>query len=156
MKTYRCTLLSVFLLFTLTACANDSQMAVGKITPAELFTQYPQFAQAYHDFELPAQEQLQVKDWPQNLQVTAYFGTWCHDSEREVPKMLKLLALNSAIKIRLIALDGKKSDPQGLANDAGISFTPTFVITLDDKEVGRIIERPENTLITDINVMLAI
>ncbi|WDE06514.1 thioredoxin family protein [Thalassomonas viridans] len=156
MKIYRAIGLAAFLLFTLVACAHDGKVAVGAINSDELFSQYPDFSQAYQQAELSAPEQEQVKGWPEKLKVTTYFGTWCHDSQREVPKMLKILALRPDLSSELLALDINKSDPEGKAADAGIAFTPTFVVTLDGQEIGRIVERPETSLVGDISAMLAI
>ncbi|WDE12941.1 thioredoxin family protein [Thalassomonas haliotis] len=156
MKIYRVITSTALLLFTLMACAHDGKVAVGVIKPDDLLAQYADFSQAYQQAELTGQELAQVKAWPDKLEVTTYFATWCHDSQREVPKMLKILALRPELSSQLIALDINKSDPDGKAADAGIAFTPTFVVTLEGREIGRIVERPESTLVTDINAMLAI
>ena len=80
------------------------------------------------------------------------FGTWCHDSEREVPRLLKILdALGvEDDRLMLIALDWDKREPLGRAREAGVEFTPTFVFYVDGREVGRIVERPEVSLEQDI------
>ncbi|WDE00167.1 thioredoxin family protein [Thalassomonas actiniarum] len=155
MKIFRTITLSALLLFTLVACAHDGKVAVGAINTDELLAQYADFSQAYRQVELSEQELAQVKRWPDKLEVTTYFGTWCHDSQREVPKMLKILALRPELSSQLIALDINKSEPEGRASDAGIAFTPTFVITLDGRELGRIVERPETSLVADISAFLA-
>lgn len=155
MTIYRALTSAALLLFTLMACAHDGKVAVGVINSEELFAQYADFSQAYQQAEISKQELEQIKAWPDKLQVTTYFGTWCHDSQREVPKMLKILALRPKLSSQLIALDFNKSEPEGKASDAGIAFTPTFVITLDGQEVGRIVERPETSLVADISAFLA-
>ena len=80
------------------------------------------------------------------------FGTWCHDSEREVPRLLKILdALGVGDeRVTLIALDWDKREPRDRARDAGVKFTPTFIFYLDGSEAGRIVERPEVSLEQDI------
>ena len=156
MKIFRAAFSALLLLFTLMACAHDGEVVVGAITTDDLLAQYPDFNQAYQQSEFTAVELAQVKAWPEQLKVTTYFGTWCHDSQREVPKMLKILALRPVISSQLIALDINKSDPEGRAAGADIAFTPTFVITLDGKEIGRIVERPETSLVSDISAMLTI
>ncbi|WP_281556226.1 thioredoxin family protein [Thalassomonas sp. RHCl1] len=155
MKTFRAIISSALLLFTLTACAHDDKVAVGIISTDELLAQYADFSQVFQQVDLTEQELAQVRSWPDKLQITTYFGTWCHDSQREVPKMLKILALRPELSSQLIALDLNKSEPQGKASDAGIAFTPTFVITLDGQELGRIVERPETSLVADISAFIA-
>jgi hypothetical protein len=54
----------------------------------------------------------------------------------------------------LLALDYQKSEPNGRAKEANIKYTPTFIISLAEKEIGRIIERPKESLVGDISDML--
>lgn len=158
MKYYRAMLASLTFAFMLLACAqdNDVDIPVGVISADHLLAEFPLFTQEYHDFELSQSQLAQIHNWPENLQVFIYFGTWCHDSQREVPRMLKVLAQNPTISAHLIALNLKKADPDGLSVSSNVLFTPTFVILVDDKEIGRITERPKTTLIGDINAMLTI
>ena len=76
------------------------------------------------------------------------FGTWCHDSQREVPRLLKLLEqskveLNS---LTLVAVDYNKQDPQGLAEQFQLKYTPTFIVIDQSKEQHRVVEKPQGTL----------
>ena len=49
-----------------------------------------------------------------------------------------------------MAPDLNKDDPQNLARSNNIKYTPTFVVYLGDKKIGRIIERPIVSLVDDI------
>jgi len=145
----------IFLVFSLFACANASDktpgIAVGEISKQVLLAEYAKFSSQYHGFSLTDKQAEQVRTWPKELVIDVYFGTWCHDSQREVPRLLKALAENPQIKVNLYALDGKKSDPQGRAKQAGVKYTPTMIVTLAGKQIGRIIESPKQDLVTDIN-----
>jgi thiol-disulfide isomerase/thioredoxin len=81
-----------------------------------------------------------------------FFGTWCHDSEREVPRLLKLLetAGLSDEKLTLVGLDYRKRDPEGRAVQFDIRYTPTAIIMREGIEVGRIVERPKTSLREEI------
>jgi thiol-disulfide isomerase/thioredoxin len=128
--------------------------AVGDISEKMLLTGYKSFATNYQSFEIKTKQKEQVKLWPANLKIEAFLGTWCHDSQREVPHLLKVLQGNEQVELVLIALDYQKSEPHGRAKLAQIKYTPTFVVSLDGKEVGRIIERPKKSLVDDISAML--
>ena len=78
----------------------------------------------------------------------------CHDSEREVPKFLKITAQASTLTSRLIGLNYDKLEPGGSAKKHDIRYTPTFVVYQNNKEIGRIIERPKVSLTADISAML--
>ena len=80
---------------------------------------------------------------PRGAEVTVFFGTWCGDSRREVPRLWR--ALDEAggtvpFKIEYIAVDEAKKDPQGLAAAADVRYVPTFIVSREGKEVGRIVE----------------
>ncbi|NMP30894.1 thioredoxin [Thalassotalea sp. M1531] len=137
----------------LASCASTSdkpQDHIGEISQAQLNKRFLIFNKNYKAFALTKEQIDVVKALPKDLSVDIYFGTWCHDSEREVPRMLKALTHNSSVSINLIALDYQKQDPKGEAIKAGIKFTPTFVIKQKGQEIGRIIERPQIDLIADL------
>ncbi len=158
MKTFFTILLSCITLILVSACANNhvekSTMVIGEVSQQLLITHHQDFRKSYQQFQLSALEVAEIKNWPSNLHIDVYFGTWCHDSVREVPRFLKILAENSTLSHRIIALDYQKSEPNGSAKNHDIKYTPTFVVYQNNKEIGRIIERPAVSLTTDISAML--
>ena len=147
-----------FFIVVLSACANSesksSGMVIGEIGQEQLLSEYQYFQQSYRMYNLSEEEILEIKRWPKGLHVEVYFGTWCHDSQREVPRFLKVLSENADMTSRLIGLDYNKSEPKGTAKIHDIKFTPTFSVYRDNKEIGRIIERPKISLTADISSML--
>jgi thiol-disulfide isomerase/thioredoxin len=160
MKTYLVKLFSVATLSLLALFANASDsdnFAFGMISAESLLSGYAEFNNNFQEFTLSQEEKNVISDWPKNLTIDVYFGTWCHDSLREVPKLLKILSGNKAIKLSLIGLDHQKQDPEDLASVNKVKYTPTIIVYRDaDKkhEIGRIIERPKESLIADINQFL--
>ncbi|UUO23205.1 thioredoxin family protein [Colwellia sp. M166] len=158
MKTVSSILLIITIFFTITACANGdvekNTMAIGEISQQQLIRDHNSFQQSYQAFELSEREVTAIKRWPSNLHIDVYFGSWCHDSQREVPRFLKVLAENNTLSYRLIGLDYDKSEPNGLAKSHDIHYTPTFIVYQNSKELGRIIERPQVSLTADISAML--
>lgn len=138
---------------------TPSSVAVGDITKVTLNSNYPLFNVGYQAFGA-SQEQLRLVDaWPDNLNVDIYFGTWCHDSQREVPKFLKLVTQHQAVNgknvaYRLIALDYKKQEPAQRARGEKVKYTPTFIVKLGDKEIGRIVENTQRSYAHDISEMI--
>jgi thiol-disulfide isomerase/thioredoxin len=150
-------LLLVFILSVVQACATTKETpeyALGVVSSDTLLANYVEFAKGYQQFVLTDEQQKSIQQWPNNLSVITYFGTWCHDSQREVPRMLKILQMRQEISHRLIGLDYQKHDPDNMAGIDGIQHTPTFIIKVGDKEIGRIIERPKINLVSDIDEML--
>ena len=127
------------------------ELPVGDITPDELLSAYPSFRGGYKALSV---EPLYL---PEDVSVLMFFGTWCHDSEREVPRLLKLLeaAGLSENNLSLIALDYRKREPKGRAAKFNVRYTPTAIFMREGVEVGRIVERPNISLHEDIKAMFA-
>ena len=136
---------------TLTSCASD-KLFVGEIKPSKLLTSYDDFNSEFSEFKIDGKEVSALKSINKPLDIHVLFGTWCHDSVREVPRLLKLLeqADNANISTKLIAVDYKKSAEEKY----DLQYTPTFVVYSGNKEIGRIIERPKDTIAQDIITMI--
>ena len=86
-----------------------------------------------------------------NYSVKIYFGSWCGDSKRELPRLMRLL---KEIKfpeknIALIGVDDStevyKQSPKRLEAGLNIYRVPTFIIYEGKNEVSRIVEYPVET-----------
>jgi thioredoxin 1 len=134
--------------------ADRYRYPVGDISQAELLDRHEVFKRNYDAYEVTAG----IDGLPRDLKVTILFGTWCHDSEREVPRMLKLLAASDVKEenISLISLDIRKEEPEGRAKGLDVRFTPTFIFFRGDIELGRIIERPIENLQADVEAMVGL
>lgn len=143
------------------ACMGSQAVAggaafIGPMTPETLLSDYSEFTSHYRDYEpSPADiERLAAVDRPTTLLVM--FGTWCHDSAREVPRLLKLLAAadNPQLTLKLLAVPvSKQLLPQ--TREFNLRYTPTIVVLRDGVEVGRITERPRQSLAGDLRQILA-
>ncbi|WP_206483504.1 thioredoxin family protein [Thalassotalea sp. G2M2-11] len=149
--------LIIFGLSQLTSCASTQpqlHMLVGETNTSDLFSRYPGFRNSFNAYQLSEQDTQTVLQWPEDVKIAVYFGTWCHDSQREVPRFLKLVNVNQTIALDLVALDYDKTDPAGQAELFGVKYTPTFIVFRGNKELGRIIERPKSSLVRDIDQLL--
>lgn len=146
-----------FCIAILTGCMNTSEkkaLSVGQLTSEELLSNHESFLISYDNFTISEKEISLVKQWPDTIRLEVFFGTWCHDSQREVPRLLKLLNYNPTILVELVGLDYQKTDPHGLTVNKAIKYTPTFIIYKNNKEVGRVIERPSQSLVVDITEII--
>jgi hypothetical protein len=86
------------------------------------------------------------------IDFTIFAGSWCSDSETELPKIYKLLT-NAGIftdKILLYGVDRQKDEPSGTAKTYKIEKVPTLVIEVAGEEIGRIVEHPKTSWDDDI------
>ena len=133
---------------SLEVTADRYRYPIGDISQAELLARHEVFKRNYDAYEVTAV----IDELPADLEVKILFGTWCHDSEREVPRMLKLLAASGVKEenISLISLDIRKEEPEGRAQALGVKYTPTFIFFSSGRELGRIIEQATASLADDL------
>ena len=140
----------VTLLFSSFTFATTSPYS-GEITAEDLLAQYPAFAKEYKSYS-PSEDDLNTIKTLSGKQVLVFLGTWCHDSKREVPRLLKLLD-GSGVKLgslQLIAVGYDKLDPDGLAKQYDLRYTPTFIVSSNGKELLRMIEKPKHSIAMDL------
>ena len=88
----------------------------------------------------------------EGISITTVLGTWCSDSRREVPRFVKILKeINfSTDKNRFICVDRTKDAFFVDIEELDIKLVPTFIVTRDGAELGRIIETPIVSLEQDL------
>ena len=93
----------------------------------------------------------------EQLTISLVMATWCPDSRREVPGFYRVLdEINFTDgAVTLINVNKNKEVPGEDIAYLNIDFVPTFIIYLDEKEVGRIIESPEKSLEKDLLKILS-
>jgi len=152
---YLCSLLLAATI-VLTACASsnlDIAQHGEEMSAVQLFSQHQTFEHNHAAYEVSTAEVNALRQVTKPITIVSLFGTWCHDSEREVPRLVKLItrANNPKITLKLIAVNIKKQAPAKYH----LKYTPTFIVFNDNQqEIGRIVERPKNNIATDIINML--
>jgi predicted Zn-dependent protease len=115
---------------------------------------------AYNSYTIDASATEQLKPLLQNKRMEVFLGSWCGDSKREVPRMIKILqnAGMDTAKLDLVFVDNStgsyKQSPQHEERGKNIHHVPTFIIYDGQKEIGRVIESPVTSLEKDLLVIL--
>jgi len=120
---------------TLVGCIITSDheaaaMPVGEISQQQLLTEHQSFSDGYQDYVLNAEQVAQVKQWPEDLSIDVFFGTWCHDSQREVPRLLKINQSNHNVSVNLIALDYNKVSQNNVLNKIKLNIRRPLLFRL--------------------------
>jgi thiol-disulfide isomerase/thioredoxin len=91
-----------------------------------------------------------------NVEIIIVLGTWCSDSEEQVPKFLKVLDKIhfDDSDLTMICVDRDKLAGDVDISKFGIQKVPTFIIFRNDNEIGRIVETPMNSLEGDLLMIL--
>ncbi|HOB27785.1 MAG TPA: thioredoxin family protein [Bacteroidales bacterium] len=134
----------------------NQQVLIDKIDSKDLlnpvFAEYYKF---YFDSYNPDTSIIKkIKPLLKDISITIVMGSWCGDSQEQVPKFYKIISLLNfdENKIQLIAVDRKKHarEYDALVQSLNIELIPTFIFYKNGKEIGRIIETPKETLEADI------
>jgi thiol-disulfide isomerase/thioredoxin len=148
----------------LLACDTESveldsiQHLVGEVSIAEFQQQpYKQWFDENHSAHTVDLEILEdLQSLLTDVSITVFMGTWCHDSQREVPALLKILDSISfdENRLRIIALSLAKDTPGKIETNFDIKRTPTIIFSRNQKEIGRFVEYPQKSLEQDIRAIL--
>lgn len=93
---------------------------------------------------------------PEKFKIKIVFGSWCGDSRRELPRMMSVLkaAGFSEQNIQLLGVYDSmavyKQGPNREERGLNIYRVPTFIVYQKDREVGRIVEYPVESLERDL------
>ncbi len=85
-----------------------------------------------------------------NVEIKIVLGTWCHDSQRELPHFYKIADYLDFDNYMLIGVNRAKLAKGTEVDELNIELVPTFIFYNAGKEIGRIIESPIESLEKDI------
>ena len=131
-------------------------MLTGWVSEADLFEAAPSYETDYLDYEPNEKAVAIIAAFDRQLEILVFLGTWCPDCSREIPKFLKTmeLAQNANITLKMLALDRSKKDRAGVAEKHGIERIPTFILFVEGREIGRLVEKVEMSIEEDIATLL--
>jgi tetratricopeptide (TPR) repeat protein len=147
---------------TLSTDNNDKPMLLGECNKTALeqtpFSEW--FNKNYTDYKINDTVLPAIKPLTAEKKFLIFMGTWCGDSKREVPRMLKILdscGVNSS-QIKLVMVDNHdstyKQSPAHEEANLNIHRVPTLIVYENNKETGRIVEEPVVTLEKDLLAIL--
>ncbi len=126
------------------ATKNKKGDLVGVVNKAA-FQQEPYGSEWFNDFYSYYETEKTIieklKPLLANVTIKGFMGTWCGDSQRDVPNFYKILdeADFNYKNLELIAVNRKKK-AKGLQSGFDISHVPTFIFYKNGKEIGRFVE----------------
>lgn len=87
-----------------------------------------------------------------NISIKIVFGSWCYDSEMQVPRFIKILDEIDFddSNLVIIAVDRLKKSHDLNIDNLKIKYIPTFIVYKNNKEIGRIVENPKISLEMDL------
>jgi len=142
--------------------SRGNEMLVGKCTRSALneipFSEW--YQKNYNDYKVDSATCVFIRPLLKDKSITIFLGTWCGDSKREVPRILKMLDCCGfpEKQLQLIMVsnleNAYKQSPQHEEKGRNIVRVPTIIIEEKGKEVGRIVEFPKVSLEKDMLTIL--
>lgn len=137
---------------------EDGEMLLGKVNFKGLqqvpFKEWFELGQQEHVLDTLAIDS--IKPLLSDIDIKVFMGTWCEDSQREIPALYKILmASNYNIKtIEMVAMTHDKDTPSNFEQEYAIEYVPTIILSKNGKELNRIVEYPQQTLEQDLLTIL--
>ncbi len=84
--------------------------------------------------------------------VEVYFGSWCPDSRNRVSEYFKILDVADCplIQTRYVGIPEDKAKRPHYFQGRSVDRLPTFIVFVDGKEKGRIVETPRKSVEEDL------
>jgi thiol-disulfide isomerase/thioredoxin len=115
------------------------------------------YLKGYDDYQLNTEAVNKLFDInKEGLTIKIVMGTWCPDSRREVPRLMRILDIWQfpATSVTFIGVDDSKHSTVADFDKLNIGRVPTFIIYKNNVEAGRIIEIPVTSLEQDmVNIL---
>ena len=139
--------------------SSGEMILLGKINKANLQTSNhtPWFKQDYQSISIDDPQWIEnLKPYLGGLRIKVFMGTWCEDSQREIPHFFKLLqALEFDQKhVDMYAMSEEKTTPENYERGWEIYNLPTIIFLKYGNEINRFVEFPVNSLESDITKII--
>lgn len=111
----------------------------------------------HEEYEGKPEKLEQLQSLLQGVDIQAYIGTWCEDSQYNFPQIISLLrqAGYNITSIKIWGLDKEKKMMDGTAPPYQVEFVPSLIFLRNGQELGRFVEYPNDTFIDDFIRILA-
>lgn len=123
---------------------EQKDMLLGEFKKEELqqkpFSSW--FTPRYEEFSPESESMATIKENIGDYKIKLLMGTWCGDSKRELPKLLKILdeANYDYDNLEMVAVDYNKQTPSKIEQELNVERVPTIIFYKDGEEVNRFVE----------------
>jgi cyclophilin family peptidyl-prolyl cis-trans isomerase len=130
-------------------------LEVGAMTAERLLARVPDYEQRKREYAPDITVLEMMKSYVRaGDHVEVYMGTWCQDSQREVPRFLRVVddlreQYGVELPVQFFALDRSKQKPAEFVAGKHVEKVATFIYYRGDEELGRIVEKTESPLFED-------
>jgi len=130
----------------------SQKVLVGPLSKEEILKNLPEWKEVVASY-IPNPAIIEkLKSINKEVQVELFIGTWCPDCRRHVSAYFKILEMtdNPLIVTSYTGIPREREARQEFIQGKNIERVPTFIIFIDGREKGRIIETPTKSVEEDL------
>ena len=125
---------------------------VGSMTLEKLLAAKPDYERAAERYTPDPASVKALKGVTTDTKIVVFFGTWCTYCKHWLPRFIKTLEVvkNPKITAEFAGMSEDQTEPRALISKYNVTQTPSFIVLQGGKEIGRIEERPEESMEGDL------
>jgi len=145
-------LISLGILFVLSISLRGQTEMAGELNREDILQNCPDWQEVVASYFPKTDIVDKLKAVNREIEIEIYLGTWCPDSKAHVSAYFKILDLvaNPLIRTTYIGLPRDKKARLSYIQAKDIQKLPTFLVSINGKEKGRIIETPAKSVEEDL------
>lgn len=132
---------------------EGEKMLLGLVTQEDFKnkTLFPWMYESFEEYKPEPAKVMELKKLLESVSIKVFMGTWCEDSQREIPQLYKILhtANFPMSDLTMVAVSHDKDTPNKLEEGYNIAYVPTIILMKDGKEIGRFVEYAQGDLLID-------
>jgi thiol-disulfide isomerase/thioredoxin len=131
--------------------AGQGEM-LGPLTRESLFEMNPEWQAVAAAYQPKPDCVEKLRALGREVKVEIFLGTWCTDSKAHVSAYFKVLDLADTPLIQTVCtgIPEAKENRSAYYRGREIVRLPTFLVFVDGREIGRIVETPEKSVEEDL------
>jgi len=133
-------------------CFAGGEELLGPVSRETILEKAPAWVELVAAYQ-PAPEAIdKLRGLSREVVIEVYFGSWCSDSMAHVSAFFKVLDLADTPLLRAgyFGVPEAKDERAPYTGGRKIDKLPTFVVMVDGREAGRIVETPKKSVEEDL------
>jgi hypothetical protein len=125
---------------------------LGPLSPEAILEQHPDWQAVVTAYQPKPDCIDKLRAGLREVKIEIYLGTWCPDSKAHVSEYFKVMELvdSPLFQTTYIGVPRDKGNRAPYYQGKDILKLPTFLVFVDGREIGRIVETPEKTVEEDL------
>lgn len=135
----------------------EGPVLLGELTRQQLETALPDWIEAEVLARPDLESAYSLSSALSGAEVTVLLGTWCSDSRRELARLWRAFdeaGILDPAELRYVGVDREMVEPEEWVAGQNLQLVPTFLVSRQGVEVGRIVELAPNGIEKDLLSLL--